>query len=67
MIKLSPFHYLLQSETNFSIVALPLIPSAIDGPELSHFESALVSSFGRQNENRVIFGGEEGMLLIWDG
>ena len=41
MSKLSQYHYLLQSETNFVIVALPLIPSHVDHPDLSLSEAAI--------------------------
>jgi len=48
MYKLTPYHYLLQSEENFAVVALPLIPSIVDDPDLALSEAALVFSFERE-------------------
>lgn len=49
MFKLTQYHYLLQSESNFAVVALPLIPSVVDDPDLALSEAALVFSFERDS------------------
>lgn len=67
MCKLSQYHYLLQSATNFVIVALPLIPSHVDHPDLSLSEAAIAFTMEKTEESRVVVGVEDGMLLVWNG
>lgn len=64
---LSPYHLLLQSTHNFAVVGLPLIPSALDTPDLAHSEAALVFSLHRPEGHRVLCASEEGILLWWGG
>jgi hypothetical protein len=65
LYRLTPYHYLLQSELNFAVVALPLIPSVVDDPDLALSENALVFSCQRDQGNRVIYGVDDGLLLLW--
>ena len=67
MCRLSSSHYLLQCPNNFVIVALPLIPSHVDHPDLSLSEAAIAFTMEKKEENRVIIGTDDGMLLHWEG
>ena len=67
MCRLSSSHYLLQSDYNFVIVALPLIPSHVDHPDLTLSEAAIAYTMERKEENRIVVGVEDGLLLNWKG
>ena len=67
MSLISSQHVLLQSKESFTIIALPLIPTAVDCPDTTLSESAIVFSLERKNNNRIICASEEAIVVEWLG
>lgn len=54
MFLISQLHILIQSVNSFVAVALPLIPSVVEEPELAQSETAIVFAMAREEGSVVL-------------
>jgi hypothetical protein len=64
---ISQFHLIIESQSNFTVVALPLIPTVVEDPDLLQSEGAIVYVLVKEEGNRILRCLEECMLLYWGG